>query len=132
MVQSTCRLSLWSFKYYFFFFHKILQNPLQKPFKFIFYFFYKITKMKIKSFECPKSIRNNEKKYLEHQTLGWPAACPIGPAYYIVDCRILSWNLIWNLKLHFWNWKKVVISELGHGCYVVTITCVFVLFIIKS
>ena len=25
---------------------------------------------KIKSFECPKSIRNYEKKYLEHQMLG--------------------------------------------------------------
>ena len=31
--------------------------------------------MKVKSFECPKSIRNYEKKYLEHQTLG-----PISPA----------------------------------------------------
>ena len=47
-----------------FFFHKILQNSLQKPFQFIFLFFYKITKMKIKSFECPKSIRNYEKKIL--------------------------------------------------------------------
>ena len=43
--------------------------------------------MKIKSFECPKSIRNYEKKYLERQTLGqqnWPSE----PVYYIVDCRI--------------------------------------------
>ena len=45
-----------------FLFHKILQNSLQKPFQLIFWFFYKITKMKIKSFECPKSIRNYEKK----------------------------------------------------------------------
>jgi hypothetical protein len=51
---------------------------LQKPFQFIFLFVYKITKMKIKSFECPKeaaqptvgalechkSIRNYEKKIL--------------------------------------------------------------------
>ena len=29
---------------------------------FLYFFFYKITKMKIKSFECPKSIRNYEKK----------------------------------------------------------------------
>jgi len=36
-----------------FFFHKILQNSLQKPFQFIFLFFHKITKMKIKSFEFP-------------------------------------------------------------------------------
>ena len=35
--------------------------------------------MKIKSFECPKSIRNYEKKYLERQTLGPRVVCPIGP-----------------------------------------------------
>ena len=44
-----------------FFFHIFLQNSLQKLFQFIFLFFYKITKIKIKSFECPKSIRNYEK-----------------------------------------------------------------------
>ena len=36
----------------------------------VFFFFYKITRMKVKSSECPKSIRNYEKKYLERQTLG--------------------------------------------------------------
>ena len=44
-----------------FFFHNFLQNSLQKLFQFIFLFFYKFTKIKIKSFECPKSIRNYEK-----------------------------------------------------------------------
>jgi hypothetical protein len=55
-----------------FFFHSFLQNSLQKFFRFIFLFFYNYTEIKIKSFECPKSIRNYEKKYyyLEHQTLG--------------------------------------------------------------
>ena len=43
------------------FFHNFLQNSLQKSFQFIFSFFYKFTKIKIKSFECPKSIRNYEK-----------------------------------------------------------------------
>ena len=38
--------------------------------------------MKIKSFECPKSIRNYEKKNT------WKVRRE--PAYYIVDCRILS------------------------------------------
>ena len=38
-----------------FFFHDFLQNSLQKSFHFIFLFFYKITKIKIKSFECPKN-----------------------------------------------------------------------------
>ena len=44
------------------FFHNFLQNSLQKLFQFIFLFFYNFTKIKIKSFECPKSIRNYEKK----------------------------------------------------------------------
>ena len=43
------------------FFHDFLQNSLQKSFQFIFLFFYKITKIKIKSFECPKSIKSIEK-----------------------------------------------------------------------
>ena len=38
-----------------FFFHDFLQIFLQNSFQFIFLFFHKITKMKIKSFECPKS-----------------------------------------------------------------------------
>ena len=37
-------------------------NSLQKSFQFIFLFFYNFTKIKIKRFECPKSIRNYEKK----------------------------------------------------------------------
>ena len=42
----------------------------KKSFQFIFFFFHNFTKIKIKSFECPKSIRNVKKKCLEHQTLG--------------------------------------------------------------
>ena len=38
-----------------------MQNSLQKPFQFLFLFLDKITKMKVKSFECPKSIRNYKK-----------------------------------------------------------------------
>ena len=34
---------------------------LQKSFQFIFLFFYEITKIKIKSFECPKSIKTIKK-----------------------------------------------------------------------
>ena len=39
---------------------------MQKSFQFIFlfFFFYKITEIKIKSFECPKSIRNYKKKIM--------------------------------------------------------------------
>ena len=35
------------------FFHKILQNSLQKPFQFILHFFYTITKIKIKFLSAP-------------------------------------------------------------------------------
>ena len=52
--QMTRQPSVWCFKYYFF--HNFLQNSLQKSFQFIFLFLYKFTKIKIKSFECPKSI----------------------------------------------------------------------------
>ena len=44
------------------FFHNFLENSLQKPFQFIFLLFYNFTKIKIKSFEGPKSMRNFEKK----------------------------------------------------------------------
>ena len=43
------------------FFHNLLQNSLHKSFQFIFLFFSNFTKIKIKNFECPKSIRNYEK-----------------------------------------------------------------------
>ena len=46
-----------------FFFIKSCKILCKNPFNLFFLFFYKITKMKIKSFECPKSIRNYEKKY---------------------------------------------------------------------
>ena len=49
--------SVWCSKY--FFFIKSCKILCKNPFN---YFFYKITKMKIKSFECHKSIRNYEKK----------------------------------------------------------------------
>ena len=51
------RPSVWCSKYY-----NFLQNSLQKLFQFNFHFSYKFTKIKIKSFECPKSMRNYKKK----------------------------------------------------------------------
>ena len=44
-----------------FFFIKSCNILCKNPFNLFFLFFYKITKMKIKSFECRKSIRNYEK-----------------------------------------------------------------------
>ena len=60
----------------------------KNPFNLFSYFFYKITKIKMRSFECPKSIKS-VKKYSEHQTLGRQFVCPIVQAtqrnMYIVD-----------------------------------------------
>ena len=44
-----------------FFFIKSFKILCKNPFNLFLYSFYQITKMKIKSFECPKSIRNYEK-----------------------------------------------------------------------
>ena len=56
-------------------------------------FLYKFTKIKIKSFECPKSIRNY-KKIMLGTSDAW-STCRLSKwtsklAYYIVDCRIFS------------------------------------------
>ena len=60
------------------FFHDFLQNSLKKSSNLFSYFFHKVTKIKIKSFECPKSIKSMKKKwYLEHETLGRRFICPI-------------------------------------------------------
>ena len=47
--------------------------------------------MKIKSFECPKSMRNHEKKILgtsDAWSMSRLSHWPSEPGYYIVDCRI--------------------------------------------
>ena len=51
-------------------------------------FLYKITKMKIKNFECLKSMRNYEKKMSETWSMSRLSHRPSKPAYYIVNCRI--------------------------------------------
>ena len=74
------------------FFHNFLQNSLKKSFQFIFLFSYNFTKIKIKTFECPKSIRNCEKKILLGTSDAWSMSClshrPSEPAYYIEDSQI--------------------------------------------
>ena len=60
MGQMTHRTSLWCSKYFFkLVFHKFLAKFLAKIISID--FFYKFTKIKIKSFECPKSRRNYKK-----------------------------------------------------------------------
>ena len=53
--------------------------------------------MKIKSFECPKSIRNYEKKILGMSDAWWMSHLshrPCEPAYYIVDCWIENYSRV--------------------------------------
>ena len=60
------------------------------------FFFYNFTK--IKSFECPKSIRNYEKKKcLEHQTLGQWVVCSIDPASQRITLKIVGF--IYRMEL---------------------------------
>ena len=67
---------------------------MQKSFQFIILFFYNFTKIKIKSFECPKFIRNYEKNlWLEHQTLDWWVVCPIDPATQRIILKIVEFQL---------------------------------------
>ena len=99
-----------------FFFHKILQNSLQKPFQFIFLFSYKITQMKIKSFECSKSIRNYETKILGTSD-AWSTSrlshWPREPVYYIVDCRISSTTIrhqrLNKSEIFLFSWSQLKI-----------------------
>ena len=94
---------------------------MQKSFQFIFIFFYKFTKIKIKSFECPKSIRNYKKimlgtsdawstTHMSHRTSE--------PAYYIVDCQISRLDL-WLKKM----WFLLLCNHIGNiflptfGCF---------------
>ena len=76
------------------FFHSFMQNSLQKSFQFIFIFFYKFTKIRIKSFECPKFMMNYEKEIMFVRSDTWSMSRsshrPSKPAYYIEDCRISS------------------------------------------
>ena len=63
--------------------------------------------MKIKSFDCPKSIEDYEKKYLEHQTIGCRVIHPIEPANQgLLYCRLLDFSTMgWGhvVKHHMHN-----------------------------
>ena len=92
------------------FFQNFLQNFLQKFFQF-FFFFYNFTKIKIKSLECPKSIRTL-KKCLEHQMLGRWVIRPSIPATQHIILKIVgfssqalsfSWSLLLGLLKGFFG-----------------------------
>ena len=83
----TCRPSVWCSKYYFFFI-KSCKILCKNPFNLFFYFFYKITKMKIKSFECPKSIRNYEKNTWNIRRLVDESFVPYAQQTSVLYCRL--------------------------------------------
>ena len=60
MGQTNRQPSVWCSKYHFF--SWFLAKFFAKILSIYFLIFYKITKIKIKNFECPRSIRNYEKK----------------------------------------------------------------------
>ena len=78
----TRRPSVWCSKYYFFSITscKIL---CKNRFNSFFIFFYKFTKIKIKSFECPKSIRN----YKKHNA--WNIRCMVDKSFVPSTQRII-------------------------------------------
>ena len=100
MGQMTRWPSVWCSKY-FYFFHKILQNSLQKSLS--------TYKNENKSFECPNSIRNYEKKNTWNESF-------VPSAYYIVNCRIFDlWhkdqnspsdNSFSNIFFLYFNFKQ--------------------------
>ena len=65
------------------------------PFQSISLFFYKITKMKIKSFECPKSIRNYENNTLNVRCLFEKSFVPLAKQTKILYYRLSNF---WTIK----------------------------------
>ena len=87
--QMTSRPSVWCSNYYFF-----LIITCKIHCKYGFNFFNEFTKMKIKSFERPNSIRNYKKKIMLGTSDTWSminlSQQTSEPSYYILDWRILS------------------------------------------
>jgi hypothetical protein len=84
------------------FFHSFLQTSLQKLFIFIFLFSYDFTKIKIKSFEYPKSIRNYEKKML-----GTSDAWSMNSSYQ--QPNVLYWRFSGTFPIRAWlSWNTTV------------------------
>ena len=92
MGQTTRQPSVRCSKYYFFFI-KSWKTLCENPFDLFFLFFKKITKMKIKSFECLKSITNYEKKNtwnVRRMVNEW--FVPLAQRTSILYCRLSDFN----------------------------------------
>ena len=94
----------------FFFFHKILQNTLQKPFQFI--FFLQNNKKENKQNREPKLYKKIRKKKILGTSNAWSTIhlshWPIEPVNYILDWR-LSTHCSWrsrHLRCAVRRWKE--------------------------
>ena len=94
-----------------FFFHDFLQNSLQKSFQFIFLFFHKI--IKIKSFECPKSIKSIEKNNAWNiRLLDDNSLVPSFKQPSVIYCRLTDF---WSCLAYLLSWplSSEGLSEAG-------------------
>ena len=99
-----------------FFFSQFLAKFLQKLFQFVFLFFYKFTKIKAKSFECPKSIRNYEKdNALNIRRLVDESFVPATQRTSVLYCRLSDFKLPLQIekKSHLQMAKRFYIWKLS-------------------
>ena len=80
------------------FFHNFLQNSQQKLFQFIFIFFYKFTKIRIKSFECPKSIKSIKKNTWNIRLLVDDSFVPLSKQPSVIYCRLTDFQCVIKTK----------------------------------
>ena len=111
MGQTNRRPRLWYSKY--FFFHDFLQNSLQKSFQFISYLFYKITK--IRSFECPKSIKSIKiNNTWNIRLLVDDSFFPSSKQPSVIYCRLTGFWTLSTLSLNFpHSWTEPVKMDGG-------------------
>jgi hypothetical protein len=93
MGQTTCRPNIWCSKHYFFFHntHSI----------YFFIFFIKL-QMKIKSFECPKSISNYERNTRNVRRLVKEIFVPSAKGTSVLYCRLSDF-----MSLNYWQTTNI-------------------------
>ena len=86
------------------FFHDFFQNSLQKSYQFIYLFFiYQIAKIKIKSFEYPKSIKSIRKSNtLNIRLLVDDSFVPSSKQSSVIYCRLTDFKNGWHFSF---EWK---------------------------
>ena len=104
------------------FFHNFLQNPFQTLFQFVSSSFYN----KIKSFECPKSMRNNEKnnawniRHLVDESSALASQRTSVSYCRLTDFKALRWSAeCWVLLLRL---LCLMVSCFQHAMHVLTLS----------